>query len=55
MMDNKYNYDYIFFTTEDEIIREKFAKYFIGKIKQYKSKIKINYNYMNFSFIIIYR
>ena len=44
-MDSTYKYDYIFFTTEDELIREKFIKNFSKKIKQIKPKIKIKYDY----------
>jgi len=44
-MDNKYKYDYIFFTTEDEIIRKKFSKIFQNKVKQIRSNIEINYDY----------
>ena len=50
-MDNKNNYDYIFFTTEDENIREKFAKNFPKKLKEVKSKMKINYDYSKKSFL----
>ena len=38
------NYDWIFFTTEDEIIRKKFISEFTNKVKQLNS-FKINYNY----------
>ena len=44
-MDNKYKYDYIFFTTEDEIIRKKFSKIFQNKVKQIRSNIEINFDY----------
>ena len=44
-MDNKYLYDYIFFTTEDDNIRDIFMRSFPNKVKQLKSGIKINYNY----------
>ena len=50
-MDNKYNYDYIFFTTEDEIIREQFSRYFQNKLKQVKPNIKINYDYSKKNFL----
>ena len=43
-MDFKNNYDYIFFTTEDEMIREKFTKEFSKKVKQLNS-FHIYYNY----------
>ena len=44
-MDNKYNYDYIFFSTEDENLREIFAKNFRGKIRLLIPKTRINYEY----------
>jgi ubiquitin-like-conjugating enzyme ATG3 len=46
-MDNKYNYDYIFFSTEDEKIRESFTKIFTCKLRQIKPNNKINYDYIN--------
>ena len=45
MFDIKYNYDYIFFSTEDENIREQFSKNFVKKIRQLKPNIKLNYDY----------
>lgn len=52
-MDIRNNYDYIFFTTEDEKIRKKFIKEFSDKIKELHSfNIKYNYNsskYLNFN------
>ena len=52
-MDSKNNYDYIFFTTEDEIIREKFTKEFSKKVKQlHYFHISYNYssaNHLNFN------
>ena len=50
-MDKKYIYDYIFFSTEDEIIKEKFSKIFHKKVKYIKSRIKINYDYSKKVFI----
>ena len=50
-MDNKYKYDYIFFTTEDEIIKKKFSKIFQNKVKQIRSNIEINYDYSIKQFI----
>ena len=44
-MDNKYKYDFIFFSTEDEIIRKNFTKCFNNKVKILKSNININYDY----------
>lgn len=49
-MDIKHNYDYIFFTTEDEKIRKKFKLEFSNKIKQLNS-FTINYNYSSGNFI----
>ena len=50
-MDKKYQYDYIFFTTEDENLREIFVKNFSDKIRQIKPKIKINYDYSGKKFL----
>ena len=44
-MDEKYNYDYIFFSTEDDNIRDKFINHFKTKVKQIKQKFRINYDY----------
>ena len=44
-MDNKYKYDWIFITTEDDIIREIFIKNYGKKLRYIKPKININYNY----------
>ena len=44
-MDDENNYDYIFFSSEDEIYRDNFSKSFPIKSKQIKSNIKMNYNY----------
>ena len=44
-MDEKNNYDYIFFSTEDDIIRDKFINNFQTKVKQIKQKFRINYDY----------
>ena len=44
-IDGENNYDFIFLATEDDIIREKIIKEFYGKIKIYKYKKSINYNY----------
>ena len=51
LMDYKNKYDYFFFSTEDEIIREKITKTFPSKLKQIIPKIKINYNYSNKTFL----
>ena len=45
-MDIKNNYDWIFFASEDEQIKEKFIKEFEGKIKYLNPNIKLNY-YIN--------
>ena len=50
-MDDKYKYDYIFFSTEDDKIRDEFTKVFIDKIKQLKPLKSINYNYKKKDFI----
>lgn len=42
---NKNKYDWIFLSTEDEIIKEKMIKEFDNKIKVLNPKKKINYNY----------
>ena len=47
MMDEKNKYDFIFFATEDEIIKKKFIPEFGDKLKVLNPKIKINYNYNN--------
>ena len=49
--DEKYNYDYIFFSTEDEIIREKFSIFFSNKIKQVKQKTKLIYDKFKKNFL----
>ena len=50
-MDYKYSYDYIFFSTEDDKVREQFSKIFAKKIKQIKPNIKTNYNNSKFKII----
>ena len=49
--DIKYNYDFIFFSTEDENIREEFTKNFPKKIRQLKPNIKLNYDYNKKKFL----
>ena len=44
-LDKQYNYDYIFFSTEDDLIRDKFTIIFKSKVKQIKQKFNINYDY----------
>ena len=46
-MDKKYKYDWIFLTTEDEIIRKKFILEIGDKLKFLKTKDNIKYNYTN--------
>ena len=50
-MDDKYKYDYIFFTTEDERFRKKFTNSFPKKIKQLRPKIRIDYDYSKKNYI----
>ena len=50
-MDNRYSYDYIFFSTEDDQIREQFSKIYEKKIKQIKPIEKTNYNYTKKNFL----
>ncbi len=47
MMDNKNKYDWIFLTTEDELIRQQFILEFRNKLKFIKPKNIIKYNYNN--------
>lgn len=49
-MDKRNNYDYIFFTTEDEKIRKAFIKEFSNKTKQLNS-FYITYNYSSDKFL----
>ena len=42
-MDKKYNYDFIFFATEDEIIKKKFVPEFREKIKMLNPNLDIDY------------
>ena len=44
-MEHINNYDWLFLTTEDDSIRDKFIKQFGKKLKYIKSRIKINYDY----------
>ena len=48
LFDEKYHDEHIFFSTEDNNIREKFIGFFGNKVKQIKQK-KFHYDY----FIII--
>ena len=50
-MDNKYIYDYIFFSTEDDNIRVIFSKNFSKKLRMIKPKMKTNYNYSKKKFL----
>ena len=51
-MDRKNNYDWIFITTEDNIIRKKLIKSFYNKVKYLKSKNSFNYNYKKKDFLV---
>ena len=42
-MDQKYNYDYIYFTSEDEEIKKKFIPHFKNKIKYLNPKFTLSY------------
>ena len=44
-MDLKYNYDWIFIATEDEIMKEKFINHFKNKAKYLNPNFKLHYNY----------
>lgn len=50
-MNKKNKYDWYFLTTEDDLIRLKFIKKFGNKLKYYKSKININYDYNKKQFL----
>ena len=50
-MDDKYRYDFIFFTTEDERFRDKFTNSFTKKVKQLRPKKRIDYDYLKKDFI----
>lgn len=50
-MDEKYRYDWIFFSSEDETIKEKFKNEFKDKIKYFDPMTKINYNYKKKDFL----
>jgi len=51
-MDDKFKYDYIFFSTEDEKIRYNFSHSFKErKIKQIKHKSPINYDYIKADYL----
>ena len=52
-MDNKYKYDYIFFSTEDEFIRINFTKHFKYKLKQVKPNVNVKYNLYLINIIIL--
>ena len=45
IMDEKNKYDFIFFATEDEIIKKRFIPEFGNKLKLLNPNITINYNY----------
>ena len=50
-LDNKYKYDYIFFSTEDDDMRKIFIKSFTNKVKQIKAKNNIKYDYTKKKFL----
>ena len=54
-MDKQYNYDFIFFATEDELIRKEFIPHFRKKLKLLNPKTQINYNYTEKDFINLNR
>ena len=49
--DKKYNYDWFFISTEDDIIRKKLIINFGNKLKFLKSNINIKYNYTKKEFL----
>ena len=51
IMVKRNNYDYIFFASEDNLIKEAFIKEFKGIIKYLNPNIKISYNYNKKEFI----
>ena len=51
LFDEKYNYDYIFITTEDDLIREKFIKEFRIKLKFIIANKSIKYSYKEKQFL----
>jgi len=53
LMDSLYKYDYIFFTTEDEIIKNKFIPKFRDKLKLLNPKVYVKYNFNEKSFITL--
>jgi hypothetical protein len=48
----KNNYDWIFISSEDNIIKERFIKEFKNKIKFLNPKTKINYNFTTGDYLI---
>ena len=50
LFDSKYKYDYIFLSTEDENIRDKFTGFFGNKVKQIKPQ-KFHYDYIKNDFV----
>ena len=50
-MDKKYNYDFIFLATEDNIIRKKFINIFKNKLKYLLPEKKVFYNYKRMNFL----
>ena len=50
-MNKKYNYDFIFLATEDNIIRKKFINIFKNKLKYLLPEKKVFYNYKRMNFL----
>ena len=44
-MDEQYNYDFIFFASEDELIKQKFSSEFKNKIKLLNPNVVVKYSY----------
>ena len=51
-LNSKNNYDWIFFASEDNDIKERFIKEFKNKIKMLNPKTKINYNFTRDDYLI---
>ena len=54
-MDDKYIYDFIFFSSEDQTYKDSFSKSFPDKIKQIKSNININYYYKKKQYLCFFK
>ena len=53
LLDSQYKYDYIFFATEDEIIKHKFQPEFKDKLKLLNPKVYVEYNFTKRSYITL--